>query len=113
MKYKIVFILIFSIILSGCANQLPNTEIEVATTSTINIEYPDVAIENLQLDEWLGQYSFFESWAHAIQEDLYNIMVYEIFIYKENDKYYADITIDGHLTMGKMENRDKWRRKIG
>jgi len=141
MKFKIIFIIVFSIILSGCANKteiIPTdyrnqsnytttTDFEPITDEQdTSIEYVDTTFENIEdtsineiekpsvqteipsvnfqqnLDSWLGEYGFFESWPH-LDDNVNYFMAYGICIYKEDKQYYAHIIMDGCQTMARWK----------
>jgi len=81
MKSKVVIILIFSIILTSCENQ----------TKILPLNSPS------QFESWVGIYDFFEFSYSPVGSDI--SMKYEITIYEENGNYYADMVIDGRMTM--------------
>lgn len=66
--------------------------------------------EKVNLDNWIGKY-FFEE---AYSEDGYAPMgmLYDIEIYKENNQYYADVVVNGHMTAidlkAKLYGNEEW-----
>lgn len=63
------------------------------------------------LDSWVGKYEFGEFIDRG--EDLSSMfMAYEMELYKENDRYYADVKADGHMTginlRAKLYGNDEW-----
>lgn len=50
------------------------------------------------LKKWMGKYEFGVSWPHATVENLTHGVGYEIIIYENNGRYYADICNDGWMT---------------
>lgn len=52
------------------------------------------------LKSWLGEYTFSEGYSEPGYAPL--AMEYYLKIYEDNDKYYADIEIDGNLTMTRI-----------
>lgn len=64
------------ILLAGCSDKIEN-------------EPPE---DQTNLDEWLGDYSFYEFYPPNIN------MEYNINVSKEEDEYYANINIDGFQT---------------
>jgi len=51
---------------------------------------------DLNLDEWIGNYEFYEFAEPNIN------MVYTIIIYEDSDVYYADVSINGFQTMKRI-----------
>ena len=51
------------------------------------------------LEQWVGTYTFEEFEA----EDSGIMLFYEVVIYQENNKYFADISVDGFQTMTRIK----------
>ena len=63
----------------------------------INSNDSDAQMTLTDLDDWVGEYKFFESASEPNGPLI--MMDYEIEIYKENDNYYAEIAMDGQTTL--------------
>ena len=82
MKKYIVTILLLSFLVSACGNRnAKNTSDNEVTANS---------------DEWIGSYSFYEFLPPNIN------MGYGLTVYKENEEYYANVTIDGFQTMTRL-----------
>ena len=86
-------LLVAMFLLPGCTNgQSPSApSSSVFMASSLSASLPPSTGENL--DNWIGTYHFYEYGGNYINMD------YRIFIFKENQQYFADIFIDGHMTM--------------
>lgn len=65
--------------------------------SEINFNDSDDQMTLTNLDNWVGEYKFFESASEPNGPLI--MMDYVIEIYKKNDNYYAEIAIDGQTTL--------------
>ena len=65
--------------------------------SESNSNNSDNQIISIDLDNWVGEYKFFESASEPNGPII--MMNYEIEIYKKDDNYYAEIAIDGQTTL--------------
>ena len=84
-KNSLIFsiVVVCIIIFSGCSENILN----------------DSKDNKGNLDEWLGEYSFYELYPPDIN------MLYDIKIFKEDDDYYANIIIDGFQTNKRIRAR--------
>lgn len=95
------------------------TEVTVTENDQIREEIADDATEEKMeddetikddMDSWIGKYEFGES----VNEPGFApmVMVYDINIYKENNQYYADVEINGHMTginlRAKLYGNNEW-----
>lgn len=62
------------------------------------------------LDNWIGKYAFDEVYNEEGYAPMF--MKYDIDIYKENNQYYADVVVNGHMTgislKAKLYGNDEW-----
>ena len=82
---------VLSILLAGCSEKaLSNIpqEDNIASISDSNIA---------DLDAWVGAYTFYEHWYP------YKNMQYELEIFREENHYYANLSIDGVQTMTRLK----------
>ena len=88
-KYSSILLVVF--LLMACTNRN-------ATENTDNDTQPETPEDSVILsdDDWIGYYTFSESWKPN------NSMVYQLIIYKEKDMYYAKVVIDGVQTMTRL-----------
>lgn len=94
-KYYYYFpcITIILLLLTSCA---ADQERPIENKSETIENTSQSATEQSQLDSWIGNYSFSE----IVQPD--ENMFYELSIYKENNKYYSKINIDGFQTIQRL-----------
>ena len=89
MKFKFIYLVILFIIISGC------------TIRPIEpLEEPKP-----QLELWVGKYDFYEFWDNSAN-DIIRGLYYRVHIFEEENEYYADIDIDGWMTLV------RWRAKV-
>ena len=53
------------------------------------------------LDSWIGKYLYNEFWTSDVNDKVYGVR-YIIDVYNEENDYFAEIIIDGHLIMRKL-----------
>lgn len=71
----------------------------VGCSNTLNTEASKTIAASPTLESWIGDYTFSE---FALPDQN---MFYEISIYKDNDNYYAKISIDGFQTIQRLQAR--------
>lgn len=105
LKINILFTLLVITIFTACSqlnssdlvkSKITNSSGAVHLSSNVTeSQYVNFisSIPGEDLDSWIGTYRFYEYGGNYIN------MNYRIFIFKENQQYFADIFIDGHMTM--------------
>jgi len=78
----LMIIIIFVFTLTGCSSN------KISTTKN--------------LDSWIGTYRFYESVPAIAHEEPNMSWVYEIEIFKKEREYYANLYVDGHLTITRL-----------
>lgn len=90
-------------------------EIPEEITETEDNEITEEVIEDSEtiendMESWIGKYQFDECFDRDDAPPMF--MTYEIEIYKENEQYYADIEVNGHMTginlRAKLYGNEKW-----
>ena len=66
-------------------------------------EKPEIDTE--KLDKWIGEYTFTEFWEPYAHELPVGLMVYSITVNIKDSAYYAEVYIDGNMTMKRLKAR--------
>ena len=64
--------------------------------------------EDNNLDSWCGNYKYVETFGHATNETFNYFIAYEINIFKEGEKYYANIISTGWQIQSESLAEVKW-----
>ena len=65
----------------------------------------ETKIYNENLETWIGEYSFTEIWESLAHELPTGLMLYSIRVNINEGGYYAEMYIDGHMTMKRLKAR--------